>query len=341
MTNIKKYNFCTLFDSGYLSRGLALYYSLELFCQEFHLFIFAFDNSSYKTLISIELKSATIISLGEFEDPRLLEVKPSRNRAEYCWTSTSSTILYCLENFKIDHCTYLDADLYFYSSPQPIFEEIGRASIALTEHYYTKKYDQSLTSGKYCVQFVFFRNNEEGLNAVKWWRNSCINWCYARLENGKFADQKYLDDWSQRFNNVHIITHLGAGVAPWNVQQYDLENFDNKCILLLNKIKNTHFNLIFYHFHNLRIAIKNNSVVVEPSKFSLTIEDERKLYTPYINRLLVIEESLKLTNKNENYIILFKKNSILLKIYFSLRLMLKKYGLFQKINRTLIKSSRS
>ena len=335
------YIFCTLFDSGYLSRGLALYYSLESYCKKFHLYIFAFDNIIYEILIGLKLKSATIISLSEFEDKQLLQVKQSRNRAEYCWTSTSSTILYCLVNFDIDHCTYLDADLYFFSSPQPIFEEIGNASIALTKHNYTKIYDQSLTSGMYCVQFVYFKNDKEGLNALKWWRNSCIDWCYARLENGKFGDQKYLDDWTERFSNVHIITHLGAGVAPWNIQQYVLLNYDTLPLQYLEKKNNKYFSLIFYHFHNLRFNVKNNLAVVEPSKFNLSFIDQEKLYVPYINRLLKIEESLKNYNKNDNYIILFKKNIFILKIYLMLRLFLKKFTLFQQINSFLNKSSRS
>ena len=82
------YNFCTLFDSNYLTRGLALYYSLEKHCADFHLYIFAFDKKCYQVLKKINLSKATIISLTEFEDVELLKVKPSRSKAEYCLTST-------------------------------------------------------------------------------------------------------------------------------------------------------------------------------------------------------------------------------------------------------------
>ena len=68
----------------------------------------------------MKLNKATIISLKEFEDEELLRIKPSRSIAEYCWTCTSSTILYVLEKYKVESCTYLDADLFFYSSPSPI-----------------------------------------------------------------------------------------------------------------------------------------------------------------------------------------------------------------------------
>ncbi|MCH8325738.1 MAG: hypothetical protein IIB83_04125 [Bacteroidetes bacterium] len=34
------------------------------------------------------------------------------------------TLLYVLEKYKVENCTYLDADLFFYSSPKPIFDEL-------------------------------------------------------------------------------------------------------------------------------------------------------------------------------------------------------------------------
>ncbi len=40
-------NFCTLFDSRYMSRGMAMYESLKKHCNNFHLYIFAFDDPCY------------------------------------------------------------------------------------------------------------------------------------------------------------------------------------------------------------------------------------------------------------------------------------------------------
>jgi len=333
------YNFCTLFDTGYLARGLALYYSLESICFNFRLYIFAFDENSFQILNGLKLKNATIISLSELEDTKLLQVKFHRTKAEYCWTSTSSTILYCLNNFQIDDCTYLDADLYFLSSPESIFSEIGDASIALTMHNYTLKYDQSTTSGKYCVQFVFFRNDTEGLKALNWWRDSCLDWCFARLEDGKFGDQKYLDDWTTRFNNVCVIKNLGAGVAPWNIQQYTIISQENKNLHLIDNSNGLSFSVIFYHFHGLQYNVENQYVVVMPSRFELSREVQQNFYSPYINKLLQIAESYILNEEPVSYTIIFKNNSLLIKCYLSIRLILKRHKIFQTINSMLVKSS--
>ena len=43
-------NFCTLFDSYYLDKGLALYRSLEKVSEDFTLYVFCFDEDSYEIL---------------------------------------------------------------------------------------------------------------------------------------------------------------------------------------------------------------------------------------------------------------------------------------------------
>jgi hypothetical protein len=206
------YNYCTLFDSNYLTRGLAMYESLKLQTTAFHLYIFAFDDSAYKLLTKLNLEFVTVISLEQFEDEKLLAIKNTRGAGEYCWTCTPSTIKYCIEKFKLDECTYLDADLYFFGDPAILIEEMGDKSILLTEHRYTPAYDQSNTSGIYCVQFMTFKNTSDGMKALNWWRNACIDWCFARFEDGKFGDQKYLDDWTDRFEGVHVLQHLGGAI---------------------------------------------------------------------------------------------------------------------------------
>lgn len=239
--------YVTLFDSNYLTRGLVMYRSLLRHAGEFHLWIICFDDLALQLLQQLNLEKVTLVSLSEFEDSELLKIKPQRTQREYCWTCTPSTLLYVLNTEPhVDTITYLDADLMFFSSPEPIFTEAKNASILLTEHRYLPEYDQSATSGIYNVQFMMFRRNIEGLNALKWWRDRCIEWCYARCENGKFGDQKYLDDWKERFPGVHIVEHLGSGLAPWNAAQYNLTKKGENIFV-------EEYPLIFYHFHALKI----------------------------------------------------------------------------------------
>jgi len=75
-----KLNFCTLFDSRYMSRGIAMYESLRAHCPDFHLYIFPFDDKCLEVLSKMNLEHVTLVPLPKLEDDQLLSVKSSRTR---------------------------------------------------------------------------------------------------------------------------------------------------------------------------------------------------------------------------------------------------------------------
>lgn len=286
-------NLCTLFNANYLSRGMVLYNSLAAACHNFHLYVFAFDDASCNYLRSQNLPHITVISLKEFEDEQLLKVKPSRTAAEYCWTCTPSTILYCIQTFGLDNCTYIDADMYFYADPAILLAEVKDASALIVKHNYTPLYDQAKTTGIYCVEFMYFKNTEEGMAVLNWWREACLNWCYARVEDGKFGDQKYLDEWPQRFKGVHVLEHPGGGVAPWNIQQFNATTHNNS--LFINyKNQAAKYPVVFFHFHGLKF-FKGNRVLYTDALYELAEEITGQFYEPYVARLAAAAEKIQQT----------------------------------------------
>ncbi len=287
--------FCTLFNTTYLTRGLAMYNSLEQHCEDFHLYIFAFDTHCFDLLTKMALKNASIISLTAFENDRLLAIKDERTAGEYCWTCASSTIKHCIEKYALDHCTYVDADLLFFNDPAILIKEMGEKSVLITEHRYTLRYDQSSTSGLYCVQFMTFKNTTQGMEVLNWWVDACIEWCFNRFEDNKFGDQKYLDDWTTRFDTVHVLKHLGGGVAPWNAQQYQFTN-KGQDINGMEVATDTSFNLIFYHFHDFQY-VKGNTYRLSAPGYYLDRNVIKHIYKPYTKALSVAEAEIYAVNQ--------------------------------------------
>jgi len=286
-------NFCTLFNTAYLSRGLVLYQSLRKHAPDSHLYVFAFDDQVLDYFRKENLPGLTVISLLEFEDPELLRIKSSRSAAEYCWTCTPSTVLYCIRNYHLDQCTYVDADLCFYDNPALLMKEMGADSVQITEHRYTKAYDQSAASGKYCVQFVTFRNDTVGMNILLSWRAACIDWCYARVEEGKFGDQKYLDYWNERYGHVNELQHLGGGLAPWNIQQYRFKS-DGNVITGTELVSGKAFQAVFYHFHDLKFYA-DDKVALTALLYEVNEEVKHVFYEPYLTALLKTGRKIKQT----------------------------------------------
>ncbi|MBS1637650.1 MAG: glycosyl transferase [Bacteroidetes bacterium] len=283
-------NFCTLFNTGYLARGLAMYHSLRKHNPDSHLYVFAFDDPSYEYLRKENLPGLTVISLREFEDEELLRIKPTRTAGEYCWTCTASTIRYAIRTFNLPQCTYLDADMYFYADPKVLLDELGTDSVIITEHRYSPAYDQSEISGKYCVQFVTFNNDDAGMKVLENWRNACIDWCYARVEDGKFGDQKYLDAWTSQFKGVHELRHLGGGLAPWNMQQYRFHS-ENGTIKGLTLAGGKTFDAVFFHFHGLRLY-KDGIVSLTGDAYEMNDTARDLFFFPYVKTLLETERDI-------------------------------------------------
>jgi hypothetical protein len=135
----------------------------------------------------------------------------------------------------------------FFSDPGPLYAELGDDSVLIVPHRYTADREHwTKTSGVYNVEWLTFRNEERGLTALRWWHDRCIEWCYNRVEDGKFGDQMYLDDWPERFRGVHVLEHPGGGLAPWNVERYRLREENGQ--VLVDDVP-----LVFFHFHSLRL----------------------------------------------------------------------------------------
>ncbi|RZL19898.1 MAG: glycosyl transferase [Pedobacter sp.] len=241
------------------------------------------------------MESATIISLKKFENERLLEAKKDRTAGEYCWTCASSSIKYCIETYHLDHCTYVDADLLFFKDPKVLIDEMGEKEVLITEHRFSPRYAQSAINGKYCVQFMTFRNTWGGMVVLNWWVDACLTWCYNRIEDGKFGDQKYLDDWTTRFSTIHVLQHLGGGVAPWNVQQYDFSTMGTK-VLGTSIATHEKFDLVFYHYHGFHYT-KNDSYSLSNESYQLERNHVKYIYRAYGTALFRAERIISAYNK--------------------------------------------
>lgn len=283
-------NFCTLFDHNYLSRGIVLYESLKEHCSnQFSVYILATDDVAYNWLQDKSYDNTVVQSLDDIKSayPILEKLQEERTRAEFSWTLSSFSIQFFLKKFNLENITYLDADTCFYADPQILLDELNGESVIITLHNYTPKYDQSATSGRYCVQFMYFKNDDGGNKVLEWWRNECEKCCYGNYKDGKFGDQKYLDDWLSRFCGiVHEAKHIGCGIAPWNVQQFEVSE-ENNILYVQNKITKMKDRIVFYHYHGLREYKNSDDKFVWDlnSGYEYSENDINLLYKPYIQRL--------------------------------------------------------
>lgn len=278
--------FCTLFDRNYLVRGISLVESLRKHQPgAFTLFVVCLDEITRILLEKLRLDNVVTVPLHGIEqgDMGLREAKKNRSLVEYYWTLTPCIVLWLLENYReIDLITYVDADMFYFSSPEPLFEEMGACSVMIHEHRFSPNFahlDMEMF-GRYNVGMIVFRNDAVGLRVLKKWREQCLHWCYQKVEDGKFGDQVYLNDWPERYEKIHVLQHVGGGVAPWNHDQYAFRS-QNEQVLVDGKP------LIFYHFHSLLMFSSDIIVPVGYPQYNPVRQDVLELcVVPYINSLV-------------------------------------------------------
>jgi hypothetical protein len=273
--------FCTYFDARYLTRGLALLASLRRHCPGHRLWVLCLDDECHAALQRLRLPSVQLIRQHDFErgDEPLQAARRDRSLVEYYFTCTPSLPRFVLQaDPSVSMVTYLDADLFFFASPEPLFEEIGDRSIAIVPHRFPPAMRHWQAYGIYNVGWLTFRRSPAALTCLEWWREQCLAWCGDRADGVRFADQKYLDDWPSRFDGVHVIAHKGANLASWNLANHHVSGPAPVCV--------DEAPLIFFHFHHLRRRrewLIETDLDVHRARLNDTLK--RHVYGPYLRAL--------------------------------------------------------
>ena len=284
-------DYCTYFDHRYLVRGLALYDSLAATGTPFRLWVLCLDDTCLALLRRLGLPHLRPVPLTALEraDPEFARTKSNRTLVEYYFTCTPALVLYLLRTrADVDLLTYLDADLFFFADPAPLFAALDGHSIAIVPHRYPPRLAHMAAAfGVYNVGWLSFRRDAGALACLASWREQCLAWCYDRVEAGRYADQKYLDAWPARFPGVVVLRHPGANLAPWNLATHRVDARGGRVTV-------DGAPLLFFHFHRLR-EIRPWLYAPRLSDFGVTPDAvvRRHLYGPYLRELRAVHHTLR------------------------------------------------
>ena len=215
-------HYCTYFDRGFLIQGLALWRSLAAQDPDAVLWVLALDDFTVDVLREVGGTWMRVVPLAELEAsvPKLAAAKANRSRVEYYFTLSPCWPRWLLARHpEIERITYVDADMFFFGHPAPIFAamEAEQASVLITGHRFPAWLRHYERHGRFNVGILSFSNDVAGRACLDDWFTRCLAWCYDRLEDGKYADQKYLDEWPARLGAaLLVLEHPGVNLAPWN-----------------------------------------------------------------------------------------------------------------------------
>ena len=242
-------HYCTYFDQRYLAQGVALWQSLRRHDPGMVLWVLALDEATVLALAALRADDFRLLTATELEqaDVELAHSRATRSALEHLFTFSPCLPRHLLRSHpEIATLTYVDADIWFFGSIDAMHAEWADGSIYLTRHDLPECLkERDARYGKFNVGILGFRNDAAGLACLDWWRERCLEWCKDVPEPGRYADQKYLDQWPERFERVVVSNNPGVNAAPWNWirRRLDVGN---------GELRVSGLPLIAFHFAQLR-----------------------------------------------------------------------------------------
>ena len=270
--------YCTIVSKDYLHKGLVLYDSIKKYDMDFKMFFICMQDEVKDLLEKILQEKAVFIHIKavEGQDRKLASVKAGRNEKEYAWTSKASIFLYLFNNYsELDHILWLDSDIIFYSSPEPIFSELSLCSVLLTrERFKGNNIKLNNVYGVYNTGLIGLRRDKNAVGFINWYRRKCIEWCYDKVHKGKWSDQMYLNKIHGNPGWIRVSKNTEINVTPWNIQGCMVKKLNDDIYVDGKK-------LIFYHYSGFKPL---NAEEFELCTYIELQEDVVKLlYVPYVN----------------------------------------------------------
>ncbi|HET6437339.1 MAG TPA: hypothetical protein VFG59_04715 [Anaeromyxobacter sp.] len=272
---------CTVSDGNYLPRLFALIASLER-CEpgSYRLQVACLDETAATVLARLKNPAVVPIPVAALEgaDPQLAAVRSGRSVAEYSWTLKPTLLLGILERDPaIEVLTYLDGDLFFFAPVRQLLDELGSASVLIHRHNFSSECAPlEAQSGPYNAGMVAFRNDPRARAVLRWWRERCLEWCFNRFEDGKFADQTYLTSFRARCDAVSESRRLSVGTALWSQGRAPIGALPSGAPSIGSEP------IVFYHAHGFATVRPGLHVPSKDLYYRPTLSLVRNVYLPYI-----------------------------------------------------------
>lgn len=250
--------------------------SMRRHCGDFHLHVLAWDWDGMPSPdVSLYDRNQFLGRNPGYEPQRLPGVY--RNMIEQVCTVRWQFICDLMEDLG-QPVTLVDGDIMFWSSPEPMFDEIGRAGCAVSPHSFAPaaaglpgiSFETHRKYGLFNGGWVYFAD----LEPARWMAAATRRWSYSdflRHPDGRvtYGDQGWLELLQAQFG-AHVIEHPGVNVGPWNIHARPLRQTHDGALFFGGRP------LVSYHYSSFRRGER----LAYPA-YAVSDEQARLIYGPY------------------------------------------------------------
>lgn len=201
--------FATVYDHAHLSALLGLYEQLSLFYGEtFRLLALSLDGSTLEKKYLHSINPVTCLGREK------LSTQISGSKKGYVFTLKSVFVDYLAKT--LNQCfLYLDTDIYFIATPEPLFHKIPREGFLLFPHDFCAPVKPNQAKhGSYNAGMIGI--GENSCKLTQKWAELCLNRCEE--SHGYFYDQMYLDSLLKEYPSLmRVEKSQQHNRAVWNL----------------------------------------------------------------------------------------------------------------------------
>lgn len=285
--------YCTIFDSNYVARAIALYLSFIEVNDNGVFAFFCMDDEAAELVENLKPERSLIVRYSDFASGGLLEIEKFRSRGELCWTSKPIAMMYLMEFYPdAEWVIYVDTDMLFYSDPDAVLYGCT-AHYLLTPHRFHPRFQSyERLAGRFNAGYMAARTSIYGYEVVRWWKERCLESCSSVPSGEKYADQKYLDSLGSLFPYGEESTCAGLNLAPWNIDNYRIFRENGRVRVGIDP-------LILYHFQGLQLFNDGSASLYIGARRIAKVHREL-IYEPYMNALKRAYITIKNDDKDYN-----------------------------------------
>ena len=252
MTTSPRLNFVTYFSKEFLIQGAVAIESFIKSHEESSGLVVCLDDTSKNFLLSKGYPPRiSVVELSEI--PAISNIyrdfQETRSYAESIISIKPHLIEFYLDQLQPeDYLIYFDADIFFFTSMLSLEQFSTGFEVLLSKHLFPRSMVESVKFGKFNGGMIVFKQSVKSRELLVRWKNQCSEWCKLELSGSRFADQKYLDDFSD-FDGVAALSHPGVN----NGQYYFIETRTFRFSKSLKRVVVDGFPILSFHFHGICI----------------------------------------------------------------------------------------
>lgn len=279
----------TLCSNNYLAQAKTLMDSVHKFNPEVILIIGLVDELHTEVDYSF-FNPIIIVPVREIGLSSLDELCSKYNIIELNTAVKASYFKYLSNLYGSEIIIYLDPDTKIFTSLEGAFSELETCDFLITPHILTPiphdgfspQENLFLNHGIYNLGFIALKTRSQNVvDFLNWWEERTLTLGYARLAEGLFVDQLWINLVPLLFSKVKIIDVYGYNMGPWNLHEREIINQTGAYKL------NDGSPLFFYHFSSYNYLYPSKMCKDYYNRYSFNNRpDLINLYSIYHKELL-------------------------------------------------------